>query len=212
MHGLWECVWCADLFVEQQFCSIWHQVEWMGSWNSLGGWLYSPGCRYVPAFLWGDFVVSLSDDGRAGVVDAFRAASRCLDNIQTLMLFDLKIWLVGYALQSSKLVKLIPIIPKPCFLTCICQFLMILFLTEFMINVTTLILKLSSSHFWIVMFLAVNPMESISLNSFVLLEHLAMLLTSTHATNCKLRNLLNKAISVVDFVRLFLNFIDDTMI
>ena len=29
------------------------------------------------------------------------------------------------------------------------------------------------------MFLALHPMESISLNSFVLLEHLAMLLTST---------------------------------
>ena len=33
--------------------------------------------------------------------------------------------------------------------------------------------------FYMVMFLALHPMESISLNSFVLLEHLAMLLTST---------------------------------
>ena len=32
-------------------------------------------------------------------------------------------------------------------LFCICQFLMILFLPKFMINVTTLILKLSISHF-----------------------------------------------------------------
>ena len=48
-----------------------------------------------------------------------------------------------------------------------------------MINVTTLILKLSISHFEMVMFLALHPMESISLNSFVLQEHLAMLLTST---------------------------------
>ena len=31
-----------------------------------------------------------------------------------------------------------------------------------------------------VMSLSLHPMESISLNSFVLLEHLAMLLTSTH--------------------------------
>ena len=36
----------------------------------------------------------------------------------------------------------------------------------------------------LVMFLVLHPMESISLNSFVLLEHLAMLLTSTHAINC----------------------------
>ena len=32
--------------------------------------------------------------------------------------------------------------------------------------------------------LVLHPMESISLNSFVLLEHLAMLLTSTLAINC----------------------------
>ena len=38
--------------------------------------------------------------------------------------------------------------------------------------------------FKMVMFLALHPMESISLNSFVLLEHLAMLLTSTLAINC----------------------------
>ena len=36
-----------------------------------------------------------------------------------------------------------------------------------MINVTTLILKLSISYFKMVMFLALQPMESISLNSFV---------------------------------------------
>ena len=40
------------------------------------------------------------------------------------------------------------------------------------------------SHFSMVMFLVLHPMESISLNSFVLLEHLAMLLTSTLTINC----------------------------
>ena len=40
-----------------------------------------------------------------------------------------------------------------------------------MINVTTLILKLSISHFLMVMFLALHPIESISLNSFVFIEH-----------------------------------------
>ena len=48
-----------------------------------------------------------------------------------------------------------------------------------MINVTTLILKLSISNFVMVMFLVLHPMESIFLNSFVLLEHLALLLTNT---------------------------------
>ena len=38
--------------------------------------------------------------------------------------------------------------------------------------------------FLYVMFLALYPTESFSLNSIVLLEHLAMLLTSTFAINC----------------------------
>ena len=59
---------------------------------------------------------------------------------------------------------------------------MILFLPKFMINVTNLILKSSISHVQMVMFLALHPMASISLNSFVLLEDLVMLLTSTLET------------------------------
>ena len=58
-----------------------------------------------------------------------------------------------------------------------------------MINVTTLIMKLSISHFYMVMFLALHPMESISLNSFVLQEHLAMLLTSTLEQILKVRKM-----------------------
>ena len=77
-----------------------------------------------------------------------------------------------------------------------------------MINLT----KLSIFLFKMVMFLALHPMESMSLNSFVLLEHLAILLTSTLAMNCKLRNFLNKAISIINFAKSFLDFIDDTMI
>ena len=38
--------------------------------------------------------------------------------------------------------------------------------------------------FSMVMFLVLHPMESIFLKSFVLLEHLALLLTSTLAINC----------------------------
>ena len=81
-----------------------------------------------------------------------------------------------------------------------------------MINVTTLILKLSIFPFLMVMFLALHPMESISLNSFVFLEHLAMLLTSTLSVNCYRRNSLNKTIRIINFAKPFLNFIDDTMI
>ena len=39
-----------------------------------------------------------------------------------------------------------------------------------------------------VMFLALHPMESLSLNSFVLLEHLAMLLTSSYVADFNTRN------------------------
>ena len=38
--------------------------------------------------------------------------------------------------------------------------------------------------FWTVMFLALHPMESIFFNSFLLLKHLAILLTSTLGINC----------------------------
>ena len=60
--------------------------------------------------------------------------------------------------------------------------------------------------------LSLHPMESISLNSFVLLEHLAMLLTSILTTNSLLRNFLNKAIGIINFANPFLNFIDNTLI
>ena len=46
---------------------------------------------------------------------------------------------------------------------------MILFLPQFMINVTILILRLSIPHFLMMLFLVLHPMEYISLNSFVLL-------------------------------------------
>ena len=75
-----------------------------------------------------------------------------------------------------------------------------------MINVTILILKLSIFNFKIVVFLALHPIVPISLNEFVLLEHLAMLLTSTLAINCLLRNFLNKAIRIINFAKLFSKF------
>ena len=62
-----------------------------------------------------------------------------------------------------------------------------------------------------VIFFALHPMESVSLNSFVLLEHIAMLLTSTLAIDCEFRNFLNKAIGTINFEKPFLNFIGDTM-
>ena len=58
-------------------------------------------------------------------------------------------------------------------------FLMILFLQRLMTNVTVMILGFSLSCFGV--FLALPPVGSVSLSSFVSLEHPAMLLTSTLA-------------------------------
>ena len=50
----------------------------------------------------GDFLMSLSDDKQADIIDAFNTTSRYLDGILT-------IWQVKYTLQSPNLIKLIPI-------------------------------------------------------------------------------------------------------
>ena len=54
--------------------------------------------------------------------------------------------------------------------------------------------------------------SSISLNSFVLHEHLAIWLTSTLTINCYFRNFLDKAICIINFAKPFLNLIDKSMI
>ena len=128
-------------------------------------------------------MMSLSDDKQADVIDAFNTTSRYLDDILNIN----NVYFVNIVSQiypsKLQLNKANASDTEAAFLDLHCQFLMILFLPKFMINVTTLILKLSISHFEMVMFLVLHPMEYVSLNSFVLLEHLAMLLTSTLAIN-----------------------------
>ena len=62
-----------------------------------------------------DFMMSLSDDKQADVIDAFNTTSRYLDDILILIMFILTIWLVKYTLQSSNLIKPMPLILKPHF-------------------------------------------------------------------------------------------------
>ena len=45
-----------------------------------------------------DFMMSLSDDKQADVIDAFNTTSRYLDDIIILIMFILTIWLVKYTL------------------------------------------------------------------------------------------------------------------
>ena len=144
-------------------------------------------------------MMSLSDDKQADVIDAFNTTSRYLDDILNInnVYFDN---MVSQIYPSElQLNKANTSDTEAAFLN----------LHLSMINVTILILKLSISRFSMVIILALHPMESIYLNSFVLLEHLAMLLTSTLAINCYLRNFLNKAIRIINFKTPFLNLIDD---
>ena len=96
-------------------------------------------------------MMSLSDDKQADVIDAFNTTSRYLDDILDTnnVYFDN---MVSQIYPSElQLNKAYTSDTEATFLDFvnfgICQFLMILFLQKFMINVTTLILKLSITHF-----------------------------------------------------------------
>ena len=111
-------------------------------------------------------MMSLSDDKQADIIDAFNTTSRYFDDILNINIVYFDTMISRIYPSELQLNKANTSDTEAAF----CLFLMILFLPKFMINV--------------VMFLALHPMESILLNSFVLLEHLAMLLTSTLIINC----------------------------
>ena len=88
-----------------------------------------------------DFMMSLSDDKQADVIDAFNTTSRYLDdilNINNVYFDNMLIQIYPSELQLNK---------ANTSDTCTCQFLMLLLLPKFMIKVTTLILKYPFSHF-----------------------------------------------------------------
>ena len=125
-----------------------------------------------------DFMMSLSDDKQADVIDAFNTTSRYLDDILNInnVYFDNTVSQIYPS--KLKLNKANASDTEAKFLDLHLSISNDIVIPKFMINVTTLILKLSIAHFYMVMFLVLHPMESISLKSFVLLEHLAMLLHS----------------------------------
>ena len=94
-----------------------------------------------------DFMMSLSDDKQADIIDAFNITSRYLDDILNvnIVYFDTMVSLI-YPLELQ-LDKANTSDTEATFKTFLCQFLMILFLPKLLINVTSLILKLSISHF-----------------------------------------------------------------
>ena len=93
-----------------------------------------------------DFMMSLSDDKQADIIDAFYTTSRHLDdilNINNVVFFDTmvsQIYPSELQLNKASISN-----SKAAFLDL--HLSMIFFLLKFMINVTTLILKLSISHF-----------------------------------------------------------------
>ena len=62
-----------------------------------------------------DFMMSLSDDKQADVIDAFKTTSRYLDDILNInnVYFDNMVSQIYH--QSSNLISRIPLIPKPQF-------------------------------------------------------------------------------------------------
>ena len=157
-------------------------------------------------------MVSLSDDKQADVIDAFNTTSRYLDDILNInnVYFDN---MVSQIYPSElQLNKANTSDTEDTFLD--------LHLSISNDSVSTEIYdKRDNFDFEIVNFLFLDGdvPRSTSYGVYIsqpirLQEHLAMLMTSTLAINCQLRNFLNKAIGIINFVKHFQNFIDDTMI
>ena len=140
MHGLVK-MFVMRLFVRQHFYSIGTKL-----YRQVAGIFIGTNCAHLVADLFlfcceKDFMMSLSDDKQADIIDAFNTSSRYLDDI--LNINNVYFYTMVSQIYPSEL----PLIQRPRFYICICQFLLILFLPKFMINVTTLILKLSIPHF-----------------------------------------------------------------
>ena len=129
-----------------------------------------------------DFMMSLSDDKQADVIDAFNTTSRYLDDILNInsIYFDN---MVSQIYPSElNLNKANASDTEAAFLD------LHLSISNDIVS-TKIYDKRDDFDFEIINFPfldgdVLHPMESISLNSFVLLEHLAMLLISTLIINC----------------------------
>ena len=94
-----------------------------------------------------DFMMSLSDDKQADVIDAFNTTSRYLDDILNINNFYFENMVSQIYPSELQLNKANASDTEAAFLDLHLSISNVLFLPKFMINVTTLILKLSISHF-----------------------------------------------------------------
>ena len=152
-----------------------------------------------------DFM-SLSDDNQADIIDAFNPTSRYLDDILNInnAYHDNMVSQIYHS--EPKLNIAITSGTEAAFLD------LHLVISNFIVSTKNynkrddFDFEIVNFPFWMVIVLALHLMEFISINSFVLLEYLAMLLTSTLAVNCLLRIFLNKAIRIINFPKPFLRF------
>ena len=129
-----------------------------------------------------DFMMSLSDDKQTDVIDAFNATSRYLDhilNINNVYLDNMVSQIYPSELQLNKANTSDT---EAAFLDLHLSFPNDIVSTKIYDKRDDFDFEIVNFPFKIVMFLALHPIESISL--LVLLEHLAMLLTSTLTINC----------------------------
>ena len=157
-------------------------------------------------------MVSLSDDKRADVVDAFNTTSRCLDDVLDInnVCFGS---VVGRICPSElQLNKARASGTEAAFLD------LGLSISNDIVS-TGVCGGRGGFGFEIVNFPFFDgdvprsiPMGSVSLVSFVLLGHLAVLLTSTLAMDCCLRGFLSGAVGVVGFAGPFLGLIGGAVV
>ena len=113
-------------------------------------------------------MMSLSDDKQADIIDAFTTTSRYLDNILNIYNDYFENMESQIYPSELQLIKAYTSDTEAAFLDVHLPIYNDIVSTNFMINVTILILKLSTSHFQMVMFFGLYPMVTLSLNSFVL--------------------------------------------
>ena len=129
-------------------------------------------------------MMPLSDNKQADVIDAFNITSRYLDDILNInnVYFD-NIVIQIYP-SEPQLNKVNTSDTKTAFLDLHLSISNNIVSAKIYDIRDDLNFEIINLPFLMVMFLALHPMESTSLNSFVLLEHQAILLTSTLAINC----------------------------
>ena len=131
-----------------------------------------------------NFIMSLSDDKQADVIDAFNTTSRYWDDILNInnVYFDN---MVSQIYPSElQLNKANTTNTEAAFLDLHLSISNNIVSTKIYDKRDDFDYEIVNFPFLMVMFLVLHPMESISLNLFGLLEYIAMLLTSTLAINC----------------------------